>query len=556
MNYKYKVYAASKLGDVDTNPNEYYYADGLSSVENGMCSSWSYINRECLGRTLIFAIASEPNNVSRICDDFSDSLSKSDSGNQRIKIQYELKSMMTDIREGQCDGNEESDLSVLYIEGSNVYAAGFGDVNIYRYDKERKSVEKVVFPSSGISAESDDNSDENQTPKNIYPRSKLVSPLKNGDKYLILSTGFARLFDDNNIAEALSSEQNDTVTYLFEQLPDDVEASNYSAVCFKVVKSSKKLFFAIASAVLALIIALAAIISLPKLISIFNKQDKQNIDRSVTSSVNDDVIADNRIAVNTSPVVDKSAIYQIPFDTLTAQLDSIASRITGDNRKVSYYVKNLISGDVIQNNSDAMLSASMNNIFVMAEVYRRASEGTLIIDDAIYSDLSSMITLGDNDAANRLITAVGDGDISVGFQRVTEFAQSIGCTSTTHSSDLQIQSVDNVVQGNYTSVADCGIILEKIYRGELVSEESSRQMLELLKNQHRRNKIPAYLPDNCVVANKTGETDCVQNDCAIVYSAKSDYIICVMINNYSNTMDDAIDVVARMSELTHNFINS
>ena len=59
MNYKYKVYAASKLGDVDTNPNEYYYADGLSSVENGMCSSWSYINRECMGRKHIFAISSE-----------------------------------------------------------------------------------------------------------------------------------------------------------------------------------------------------------------------------------------------------------------------------------------------------------------------------------------------------------------------------------------------------------------------------------------------------------------------------------------------------------------
>lgn len=87
-----------------------------------------------------------------------------------------------------------------------------------------------------------------------------------------------------------------------------------------------------------------------------------------------------------------------------------------------------------------------------------------------------------------------------------------------------------------------------------MSAEYSAEMLELLKGQQRRFKIPKYLPADITIANKTGETSTAQNDVAIIYADKADYIICIMINDYANSMDDAMDIVARMSEVAYNYI--
>lgn len=52
-------------------------------------------------------------------------------------------------------------------------------------------------------------------------------------------------------------------------------------------------------------------------------------------------------------------------------------------------------------------------------------------------------------------------------------------------------------------------------------------MLNLLKNQKVRYKIPAGLPSGIVCANKTGETSSVQHDMAIIYGKKTNYVLCV-----------------------------
>lgn len=68
----------------------------------------------------------------------------------------------------------------------------------------------------------------------------------------------------------------------------------------------------------------------------------------------------------------------------------------------------------------------------------------------------------------------------------------------------------------------------KCIQKTLVSEDASNEMLELLLQQEVDYKIPESLPSNVKVANKTGETDDCENDCAIVYSNGGDYIICMM----------------------------
>ena len=80
-------------------------------------------------------------------------------------------------------------------------------------------------------------------------------------------------------------------------------------------------------------------------------------------------------------------------------------------------------------------------------------------------------------------------------------------------------------------------------------------MLEYLKNQQTRYKIPQLLPEGTVIANKTGEMTGVENDAAIVYSPNCDYIICIMSNDaYDNS--EAISGVQDISQLVYNYFNS
>lgn len=77
-------------------------------------------------------------------------------------------------------------------------------------------------------------------------------------------------------------------------------------------------------------------------------------------------------------------------------------------------------------------------------------------------------------------------------------------------------------------------------RGQIVSAEYSQSMIGLMLQQTRRSKIPAGLPSQVSVANKTGESPGVENDSAMVFAAgdgehiagvtsgAGDYVIAVM----------------------------
>ena len=88
---------------------------------------------------------------------------------------------------------------------------------------------------------------------------------------------------------------------------------------------------------------------------------------------------------------------------------------------------------------------------------------------------------------------------------------------------------------NSASAKDCGVLLERIYRGQCVSKQYSNEMLNLLLHQTVRYKIPAGLPSGVVCANKTGETSTVQHDIAIVYEKKTNYVLCVFSSGASES---------------------
>lgn len=71
-----------------------------------------------------------------------------------------------------------------------------------------------------------------------------------------------------------------------------------------------------------------------------------------------------------------------------------------------------------------------------------------------------------------------------------------------------------------------------MYSGKLAGSD---QILDLLKQQQRRSKIPAGVPTGVTVANKTGELLTVENDAAIVFTKSGDYILTVMSEGLPDT---------------------
>ena len=211
---------------------------------------------------------------------------------------------------------------------------------------------------------------------------------------------------------------------------------------------------------------------------------------------------------------------------------------------------------------DVMQSASVVKLFIMGAVYRYMCyppEGEEVIpfnesyDGQLRDTIVSMITVSDNDCANLLIDKLGGGDFALGAQRIKEFCEENGYTGTSVGRRFLEQ---NPSGDNYTTAADQRKFLSDLYHGTLINEEASAKMLEIVKGQTRRNKIPSGLPAGFSCGNKTGEMPegyglgCIENDSAIVFPPEGmgeGYVLTVMSNDLGGRNSEAINVIVQIS---------
>ena len=215
------------------------------------------------------------------------------------------------------------------------------------------------------------------------------------------------------------------------------------------------------------------------------------------------------------------------------------------------------------NAEKAMKSASVIKAFIMAAVYDKMvyPEGTDVASDDYESTLkpllTQMITVSDNDAANELVRKLGNGDFAAGAAVVNEFCQAREYTSTHLGREFLAA---NPSDDNYVSASDCCRLLSDIYNGTLVNENADSEMLELLKGQTVKTKIPQGVPDGVETANKTGELSdaklgVVENDIAIVFDTAHPYVIAVLSNNIKSNAD-AQNTIAKISKDVYEFMTS
>ena len=233
-------------------------------------------------------------------------------------------------------------------------------------------------------------------------------------------------------------------------------------------------------------------------------------------------------------------------------LNQVQSLLPTDNGTWSVYVCNLAKNTEGTINDQQMQAASLIKLYIMGAVYEDYdSLSSKYSKDQLDNALNSMITVSDNDAANTLTTYLGGGDSTAGMQAVNSFCQAHGYDQT-HMGRMLLASNEN--DDNYTSVGDCGHLLQEIYKQDTSGYTHAADMFNLLKAQTRCNKIPAQLPEGVKTANKTGELDNVENDAGIIYDSKNDVVIVFMSQNLSSA-GSAQNTIATLSRTIYDYYN-
>lgn len=255
---------------------------------------------------------------------------------------------------------------------------------------------------------------------------------------------------------------------------------------------------------------------------------------------------------------------------LQGQVLSFLSDKDGD---YAIYVKDLKpegKRNVCINCEEVFESASLYKVFLMAAVFGAVNDGKFDLETQIgaklshldqilggrdfgYEDFDAGETIGhtfrealarvasfsDNYAAILLAEKVGWNSIQL-------VANGIGATQTT---------IQNPIT---TSAEDVGILFEKLYKGEVVSLQSSEQILDLLSKSQMNDRIPAKLPEGLKVAHKTGELAGVRNDAGIVFLAPpagGAYVIVMMSKNLRGE-DEGVENLAEISRIVYEYYSA
>lgn len=228
--------------------------------------------------------------------------------------------------------------------------------------------------------------------------------------------------------------------------------------------------------------------------------------------------------------------------------ESILARLRAVPGDVSLYYKNFVTGETLCFQEDhALIAASVIKLALLGEMFRRFDSGeldpqapvTLRAEDKVPScgaltylhdglrvtlrDLCVlMIILSDNTATNMLF------DIA-GAEAINRFLSERGLTGMDFNRKMfDSEAAARGIQ-NHITAASVGLLLEKLFRGQLVSPTADAEMLAIMKDQRLNHKIPFYL-DEYEIAHKTGEDSGTTHDAAIVY-APQPFVLCLFSNN-------------------------
>ena len=138
----------------------------------------------------------------------------------------------------------------------------------------------------------------------------------------------------------------------------------------------------------------------------------------------------------------------------------------------------------------------------------------------------------------------------VGTEEVAEVLKTAGCSPDTvvqrgiEDAAAREAGLDNVV-----TAADLALVMRGIAARSLATEQTCIEVERVVSQQEHRDKIPAGLPTDTYVANKTGWVDGVAHDVALVRPERGEPYVLVVCTSVDTPEVEASALIAGISRL-------
>jgi beta-lactamase class A len=232
------------------------------------------------------------------------------------------------------------------------------------------------------------------------------------------------------------------------------------------------------------------------------------------------------------------------MEELRQKIENVLAGYTG---RWGIVIHNHSNGQKLEINPHMVFpSASMIKIPIMYEIMRQAAAGqinlakTLIVSNefrtggagilkelrpeigmTIRELVTLMIILSDNIATNMLIQLLS-------MDAINKTMKDLGLQSTVLRRLMMDFEAAAAGKENDTSPADLALIFTAIYDHIGVPPDYGALMLDILKRQQVKDKLPFYLPEETIIAHKTGTLPGVEHDGGILFLPGGPYIICIL----------------------------
>jgi beta-lactamase class A len=179
--------------------------------------------------------------------------------------------------------------------------------------------------------------------------------------------------------------------------------------------------------------------------------------------------------------------------------------------------------------------------------------------DPLANLVDSTITLYELNKAmiiNSSNIAMNNALLLISPHSVNQLMQSLGLKNTKINRLSEDYKAEKEGINNNSTVYDMMLLYQKLYNKELFSPDISEQMLNVLKAQKINHLLPLHLPNEVVIAHKTGTINKGVHDCGIVYPQNGrDYLI-MFFSKDLNKNEEGIRVGAEVSKLVYNFVTN
>ncbi|MDI9490558.1 MAG: serine hydrolase [Clostridiaceae bacterium] len=315
--------------------------------------------------------------------------------------------------------------------------------------------------------------------------------------------------------------------------------------------------------IVVIVISVTLLLTKPKNTFLENIKSIETTTEPAIQNIVDSTVSNTELNENIEQT--EESIENEPFQLTEQELIDLETEVILPyfefySGEYQYYLEILDSEQILSNDQTPMYPASLAKLFLMGTIFEAIEDQVLEYDESIEQDLELMITVSDNAAYNRLFFRLQAEVPEINmFDWADQFCMEYDFDDTIiHNLYIIEGNETSLIQSDLvfeTSALDVGNFLSLVYHENLVSQEASRTMYEILLRQERTGKIPFLLPDDAITANKTGELNFYSHDAAIICTPFCDYIL-VLMTDSTNMAYVADEIIRELSLDIYDYLGS